>query len=132
MGREDGVEKTPAWAAEISGVPAATIERLAREYATTKPAALMDCQGPARSAMGEQYNRCAVHPVRHDRQCGPSGRQCRRRADGDSGRSHVSHVSHSAGQEPSGNRRPQGKRDPRHPAAGGQAGAHQQNLRCHP
>jgi anaerobic dimethyl sulfoxide reductase subunit A len=60
MGQEDGVEKTPAWAAEISGVDAATIERLAREYATTKPAALMDCQGPARSAMGEQYNRCAA------------------------------------------------------------------------
>jgi anaerobic dimethyl sulfoxide reductase subunit A len=54
------VEKTPAWASEISGVAAATIERLAREYATTRPAALMDCQGPARSAMGEQYNRCAA------------------------------------------------------------------------
>ena len=60
LGQEDGVEKTPAWAAEISGVDAATIERLAREYAGTKPAALMDCQGPARSAMGEQYNRCAA------------------------------------------------------------------------
>jgi anaerobic dimethyl sulfoxide reductase subunit A len=60
MGHEDGVEKTPAWAAKISGVDPATIVRLAREYATTKPAALMDCQGPARSAMGEQYNRCAA------------------------------------------------------------------------
>lgn len=59
MGQEDGVPKTPAWAAEITGVPAETIERLARLYAETKPAALMDCQGPARSAMGEQYNRCA-------------------------------------------------------------------------
>ena len=58
-GKEDGVEKTPAWAAEICGVDASVIERLAREYAATKPAALMDCQGPARSAMGEQYNRCA-------------------------------------------------------------------------
>ena len=60
MGDEDGVEKTPRWASEISGVPASTIEDLAREYATTKPAALIDCQGPARSAMGEQYNRCAM------------------------------------------------------------------------
>lgn len=60
LGREDGLDKTPAWAEEISGVSAATIERLAREYATTRPAALMDCQGPARSAMGEQYNRCAA------------------------------------------------------------------------
>ena len=59
LGRQDGVKKTPAWAAQISGVDAGTIENLAREYATTKPAALMDCQGPARSAMGEQYNRCA-------------------------------------------------------------------------
>ena len=60
LGEEDGVEKTPAWAAEITGVPAETIERVARLYAETKPAALMDCQGPARSAMGEQYNRCAA------------------------------------------------------------------------
>jgi anaerobic dimethyl sulfoxide reductase subunit A len=60
LGHEDGTEKTPQWAAEICGVDADTIIRLAREYAGTKPAALMDCQGPARSAMGEQYNRCAA------------------------------------------------------------------------
>ena len=60
LGQEDGVEKTPQWAAEICGVDADTISRLAREYASTKPSALMDCQGPARSAMGEQYNRCAA------------------------------------------------------------------------
>ena len=60
LGQEDGAEKTPQWAAEICGVDANTIARLAREYAGTKPAALMDCQGPARSAMGEQYNRCAA------------------------------------------------------------------------
>lgn len=60
LGAEDGVAKTPAWAQDITGVPAGTIAALAREYATTKPAALMDCQGPARSAMGEQYNRCAM------------------------------------------------------------------------
>jgi anaerobic dimethyl sulfoxide reductase subunit A len=60
LGDEDGIEKTPRWASEISGMPASTIEELAREYATTKPAALIDCQGPARSAMGEQYNRCAM------------------------------------------------------------------------
>ena len=60
LGIEDGVEKTPAWAEAITGVPAQTIERLAREYATTKPACLMDCQGPGRAAQGEQYNRCAI------------------------------------------------------------------------
>lgn len=60
LGDEDGIEKTPQWAAEITGVPAERIEALAKEYATTDPACLMDCQGPARSAMGEQYNRCAI------------------------------------------------------------------------
>ena len=59
-GIEDGVEKTPAWAEAISGVPAQTIVDLARRYATTKSACLMDCQGPARAAFGEQYNRCAI------------------------------------------------------------------------
>jgi anaerobic dimethyl sulfoxide reductase subunit A len=60
LGQEDGIDKTPQWAAAVCGVGADTIARLAREYAATKPAALMDCQGPARSAMGEQYNRCAA------------------------------------------------------------------------
>ncbi len=60
IGQEDGVEKTPEWAEKICSVPAETIRDLAREYATTKPAALMDCQGPARSAMGGQYNRGAM------------------------------------------------------------------------
>lgn len=60
MGMEDSVVKTPAWAESICGVSAEKIERLAREYATTKPAALVDCQGPARSAVGEQYNRAAI------------------------------------------------------------------------
>ena len=60
MGEEDGIPKTPEWAEKICKVPAETIINLAREYAKTKPAALMDCQGPARSAIGELYNRCAM------------------------------------------------------------------------
>jgi anaerobic dimethyl sulfoxide reductase subunit A len=60
LGKEDGIDKTPEWAAKICGIPAGRIESLAREYATTKPACLMDCQGPARAAMGEQYNRAAI------------------------------------------------------------------------
>src|SRR5256714_756733 len=40
LGLADGVRKTPAWAAAITGMPAETIRRLALEYATTKPAAL--------------------------------------------------------------------------------------------
>jgi len=60
LGKEDGIAKTPDWAEKISDVPATIIERLARQYAAIKPACLMDCQGPARSAIGEQYNRCAM------------------------------------------------------------------------
>ena len=59
MGQEDGVEKTPEWAEKICKVPAETIRQLAREYATTKPSALMAGWGPARTARGEQYSRAA-------------------------------------------------------------------------
>jgi len=51
-GVEDGVPKTPAWAENITGVPQTTIENLAREYANTRPAALMDGLGVARSSRG--------------------------------------------------------------------------------
>jgi len=60
MGDEDGIPKTPEWAEKICGVKASTILALTREYATTKPAALEDAQGPARSYMGGQYNRAAI------------------------------------------------------------------------
>ncbi|MCX6000350.1 MAG: molybdopterin-dependent oxidoreductase [Chloroflexi bacterium] len=43
LGVEDGVPKTPGWAENITGVPSATIERLAREYA----------------GYGEQFHRAA-------------------------------------------------------------------------
>ncbi|MBW2181780.1 MAG: molybdopterin-dependent oxidoreductase [Deltaproteobacteria bacterium] len=59
LGVEDGVEKTPQWAEAISGVEAATIADLAREYAREKPAILGTSFGPGRTAFGEEYHRMA-------------------------------------------------------------------------
>lgn len=60
MGLSDGVPKTPQWAANICGVPAEHIVKLAHLYATTKPAALKASWAPGRNAYGEQYNRMAA------------------------------------------------------------------------
>jgi anaerobic dimethyl sulfoxide reductase subunit A len=55
MGKsDDGVEKTPEWAAEITGLPAERIVQLAREMATTKPCAMFQGWGWQRRAYGEQ------------------------------------------------------------------------------
>lgn len=51
---EDGVAKTPQWAAEITGIPAATIIRLAREIALTKPTFISQGLGVQRQYNGEQ------------------------------------------------------------------------------
>jgi anaerobic dimethyl sulfoxide reductase subunit A len=57
LGRRDGTGKTPGWAEPITGVPAETIERIAREYATVKPAMLYQGYGMQRRAYGEQVVR---------------------------------------------------------------------------
>ena len=54
FGRRDGVPKTPDWAEPICAVPRATIARLAREYAATRPGVLYQGYGMQRRAHGEQ------------------------------------------------------------------------------
>ena len=54
LGTRDGVPKTPVWAERITAVPAATIARIAREYALTKPGILYQGYGMQRRAYGEQ------------------------------------------------------------------------------
>jgi anaerobic dimethyl sulfoxide reductase subunit A len=60
LGGADGVAKTPEWAEPITGIDAGIIRRLAREYATTKPAQLIQGLGPQRHAYGEQSVRCGI------------------------------------------------------------------------
>ncbi len=60
LGKYDNEPKTPEWAAEICGVSAADIRKLADMYAKTKPAALKASWGPGRNSYGEQYNRMAA------------------------------------------------------------------------
>jgi len=57
LGLRDGVPKSPDWAEPITAIPAATIARIAREYATVKPGVLYQGYGMQRRAYGEQVVR---------------------------------------------------------------------------
>ena len=57
FGTRDGTPKTPQWAEAITAVPAQTIARIAREYATAKPGVLYQGYGMQRRAYGEQVVR---------------------------------------------------------------------------
>ena len=59
-GAEDGIEKTPKWASEITGISEEIIVSLARRYALAKPAALMQGYGGQRHANGEQFTRGGI------------------------------------------------------------------------
>jgi len=62
--REHYKQFTPEWAEKISGVPAGTIERIAREFALTRPATLFTYRGPAKHLYGS-YNEksCMMLPI---------------------------------------------------------------------
>ena len=57
LGTRDGTPKTPQWAESITAIPAETIARIAREYATIKPSVLYQGYGMQRRAYGEQVVR---------------------------------------------------------------------------
>lgn len=54
---DDGIAKTPQWAAAITGIPAARIVKLAREIAGAKPAFISQGWGPQRHSNGELVSR---------------------------------------------------------------------------
>ncbi|MBR3357258.1 MAG: molybdopterin-dependent oxidoreductase [Solobacterium sp.] len=54
FGLQDGIERTPEWAEPLTGIPADTIRRLAREFAAAKPACIISGYGIQRTGNGEQ------------------------------------------------------------------------------
>ncbi len=62
LGEEDGTPRTPAWAAEISGVPAETIERIAREFAKARNKGALSWTGLAQVPNG-MYSTAALQAL---------------------------------------------------------------------
>ncbi len=54
---DDGIAKTPQWAAQITSIPAEKIIQLAREIGSAKPAYICQGWGPQRHSNGEQTAR---------------------------------------------------------------------------
>ncbi|MFP4036283.1 MAG: molybdopterin-dependent oxidoreductase [Desulfobacteraceae bacterium] len=62
LGKEDGTARTPEWAAEISGVPAETIERIAVEFASARNKGCMSWTGLAQTDNG-MYSTAAIQAL---------------------------------------------------------------------
>lgn len=60
FGVKDGIPKTPEWAEPITGIEADRIRKLAREYATAKPACIDVGFGAQRHGNGEQSARALI------------------------------------------------------------------------
>ncbi|PVZ86214.1 dimethyl sulfoxide reductase subunit A [Serratia sp. S1B] len=61
---KDGIEKSPQWASQITGIPADRIIKLAREIGSVKPAYIAQGWGPQRQANGELTSRAiAMLPI---------------------------------------------------------------------
>lgn len=60
LGKDDGIPKSPGWAAPHCGIPEETIRQMAREYAQTSPAALLPGLSIQRVSGGEEAYRLAA------------------------------------------------------------------------
>ena len=62
LGNEDGIPRTPDWAAEISGVPSSTIERIAVEFAMAENKGVLSWTGVAQVPNG-MYGTAALQAL---------------------------------------------------------------------
>lgn len=64
LGEDDGIARTPEWAAEICDIPASDVKALAREWATKKTmlanGAIFGATGASRQAYGTEFARLCI------------------------------------------------------------------------